>query len=777
MPITSRGPGNKYEPLHRPSIQSVEGLPGSVTTSDVHLSSARSMQYAVDEIAIVEVEEEGGDEGTSDGTIRTPSQYREKIMQFRERVKKEVTKREEKFTLVIKHLQKTRDAAVKECEGLRAVIEELEQSMVANKQANKKNEWDALALGNLKGGVDRSIMDMEINKKVKAVLMQGIRDLQQDQTVALGGLDDEDGENDANDVASGAFGRLRARLLAMLQTLDITTADCNYIESRYGPGMAGYMRLRGYLIFNGLVFVLIWTPVLVWHLNTYTGPFSAQEGLLPSFLYFSAWSLGGFPYTLLLLLTWSQLVLSSLRSWVQQHKEAQKKAIERSSKSRKFSAAAFNFWDFSRHKPSSIEDLRYSQFRRFETLLDEQDLARKLGARTTLQQVVLYFRRCLGVLLNTALVGSGAYGIYFVTTSIERVHEFVLGLGLPATANPFLAPVAITIINAALPKLTELITVLEAWDTSDMLISQQMFRLFVARQINLLFSLVTYWGMSQGDLLAFTALEFSWDSTEYTCAENNAGGGIFLQVVTEWALAIVSAVGMALVKLVVRRVRSDIGFGKKPPFSIANSIVELINFQSLVWASLPLFPFGSILTLLFSVVDFKFAKYRIILMHAPPKLQMNNAGDTFLMLYNISLFLSTLTIFAFFNCPWDCMPAAYLDQLEAQKANPALAITAPASTGVFRDTPDGVPWTEIAKFFTDNHLGVLYTLLAHPGPYMVVVTMLFVRQAFASNVRDEETKASTKAVVEKDREMRQLRAALLQKSKLLEAQSRAVGMD
>jgi len=141
-------------------------------------------------------------------------------------------------------------------------------------------------------------------------------------------------------------------------------------------------------------------------------------------------------------------------------------------------------------------------------------------------------------------------------------------------------------------------------------------------------------------------------------------------------------------------------------FRASEGVVDLIYFQSLIWISIPLFPFGGVLSTLFLYLNFKFEKLTLTHLRSAPR-ATKSLGMAYVSFLLLSVVSTTAVYYWFMVSNWDCQT----------KSN--------NTDGIFAEN---TPYETILNFLQEVNISFLFWA----GPYafscLVVAVLYFFKK-------------------------------------------------
>ena len=154
--------------------------------------------------------------------------------------------------------------------------------------------------------------------------------------------------------------------------------------------------------------------------------------------------------------------------------------------SKKFSKMFFNSPDWTLSEKGSGIDSRMQITISLQNLILEDRVIDLIKQRTNAKKIQLIVVRLLLFTLNISLLGASWYAIFLV-----NVNEYTISSYLAAHyswlsyLSAFIPSICLTLINTLIPLLTNLIIYFERWDYHSTVINNQIWRNFLAKEINI----------------------------------------------------------------------------------------------------------------------------------------------------------------------------------------------------------------------------------------------------------------------------------------------------
>uniref|UniRef100_A0A7S1UGG4 TMC domain-containing protein n=1 Tax=Phaeomonas parva TaxID=124430 RepID=A0A7S1UGG4_9STRA len=443
------------------------------------------------------------------------------------------------------------------------------------------------------------------------------------------------------------------------------SGDIRSVKARYGSSVASYFFFYQWMIINYMILVALQILPLLYHFARATKPWDFT-GILPRFFVLSSYTSDErFTYALMLAGTLGFLIFTTLRKWIKDDKV--RKQIQSLEESKgdddgagpggrsNFAKQFLCVWDNSVFAKESVQDSRLSNGQEILVSLETLKVV-DTKERTLQESLVLYAKRALGLLLYMGLQGVSWACIVMLLISTDAIskamEEDVGNLSgsdtFQETATTAVISGGVSVINAVMPKVIDLLTQLESWDTAQMIVKVTTTKLFLSKMLNVLIQAVAYnlttnpyaFGEREAFRTARDSIKKDFLEESYDCAADQAGLALFTLVFSEFfvgkVIDLVMPVAMTLVSKFVT---------KKPyvpdEFQLATRFVGLLYFQGLVLVAFPYVPLTTFFVVIFFILSFKFEKYYVINFNAKPKRpwKAEDAGAFYIKFYLTTLIL------------------------------------------------------------------------------------------------------------------------------------------
>lgn len=626
-----------------------------------------------------------------------------------DKMKKEVGDRLKKYKSKMEKMKKKEQRLSNENERLRLMINEVSRE---KRDASRGNLLRQTLLKDGSSMVNAShTKDKQRRLELRRELLEGIEELDHDE--------DEDGLDlyKTDEEEQGCWNRTQRRIVRFLSDSLPLSSEVSFIHGRYGSGIAAYFRFFRFLVANTYFFLVIWGYAFVRQWMKYDGSYTSSQSALPYWTYFSAWKGGDFFYVLALLLCVIFLSIVSFYRWIEDDRAVvMGEILEVDRQPQRFATIGFTSWDFAISSEREVEDHKHTISQSIMAVFEEEEIKRRRDSRTRHEVIVLYIRRGVGMTLNLGFVIASWVAIIYVTINQKNISDYFQenSSGVRFFAD-YAAPMTTALINAILPEITFLITEFEKWDDQATLLKHQMWRLYFGRQFNLFINLVTYYSIAK-ESSPIDAIQSSFDESVFVCGEDAAGSGLFNLMIIEFMIQKFVYLSIYYSK---EMVSSCCGLHlKHEEFRVSEGMINLLYFQSLVWISLPMYPFGSIVSAFLMYTNFKF-EIKILTKYRGKPATSWNARDTstfFSKFYNMTLLMAFASYYFFFTSSWDCETSGG------------------SFLGPFALTRNNRPWNAVSQKTEDLGIDWLYTLLTNPLIYISIASLAVLKYNFKNNV-------------------------------------------
>jgi hypothetical protein len=515
--------------------------------------------------------------------------------------KDEVSRRQEK-----RDQERDRDK-LKQKEANAAIMKLMESSRLESKEKSKAKS-DTAAARRLE------------NKRIAAEL--------------TGDLDDDGMFEDDSDSSQGRFGRLMQSIQnafisfsSFLDRKDGMHALTVAIEARFGVTYSVYFDFLRWNVYCTLKVLLIWLIFFLLHaLNAsrfftnftsvwtssfetipselklpHTLVFSSQSSFWPSSLLLSSFDSPNF-FTMFLILTMLIYLKMSVGQLYEKSVGLKKYSVESADSGEQYSILVLGGWDWTSQMKEEVVLQQSNLASRLKLLLSKARDMSLMDSLSLSGLLALYAKRGFIFALWLSVLSVG----FLVIIGVNFLPNDTNG---PYFVSKLLAP---ALVNAVLPVVTKVCVSLEKWDAVTT-INQLMYRLYVARILNVSLQLVVFYFLLVGtpaSLVQYGLPEFiEQRDCAFRSCEDQVGTRIFFLYATDVIVACVVAI---VVPLLQKHVMPIMGFEfKKEEFQVPPNVIKGLYQQLLLWACLPFFPLASIFAPFLQYLAFNIEVYYV----------------------------------------------------------------------------------------------------------------------------------------------------------------------
>jgi hypothetical protein len=432
-----------------------------------------------------------------------------------------------------------------------------------------------------------------------------------------GDLDDDGMFEDESATNHGRLGRFMMRIQSalmrfnkLLDRRDGMHALTLTIEARFGVTYSVYFDFLRWNVYCTLKVLLLWFIFYVFHaLNAsristgftsiwtssfetvppelkfpHSLVFSGQSAFWPSSLLLSSFDSPNF-FTMFLMLTLLIYLKMSVGRLYEKSVGQKQHSVESAESSDQYSILVLGGWDWTSQIQEEVVLQQTNLSSRLKLLLSKSLEMSLMDGLSLSGLLALYAKRSLIFVLWISVLTVGflvIIGVNFLPNDTNGPY-FVMKLLAPA------------LVNAVLPAVTNVCVKLEAWDAVAT-INQLMYRLYVARILNVSLQLVVFYFLLVGtpsSLVQYGLPEFIElrDCAFRTC-EDQVGTRIFFLYATDVIVACVVAI---VVPPLQKTLKPIMGFEhNKEEFKVPPNVIKGLYQQLLLWACLPFFPLASL---------------------------------------------------------------------------------------------------------------------------------------------------------------------------------------
>lgn len=230
-------------------------------------------------------------------------------------------------------------------------------------------------------------------------------------------------------------------------------------------------------------------------------------------------------------------------------------------------------------------------------------------------------------------------------------------------------------------------------------------------------------------------------------------------VLTDFFLPKAIKVGMWMAKEFVSR------FKPMPhaPYNVAESIIEILYTQGLIWLTIPFYPFLAVLAPMMMVANFKFEKYVVSKFRGrmDASWKAEETGTFFIIFYNLTVLIGLMANYVFLQTEWPGYNEdAVYDEDTIDKAS---------QQGPFSGTDlnPSTPWNAVEMWMSENSVGeVILNIFENATLFMTLAAILALKLALTGNM----VEARRELLEHKDQEIGELCKKLMAQKRRLELQ-------
>ena len=179
--------------------------------------------------------------------------------------------------------------------------------------------------------------------------------------------------------------------------------------------------------------------------------------------------------------------------------------IEKERRKKKFAKLLLNSWD---HTRLDADDLKSAIGQNLLLIQHEDLMLEQQTTRSVKDQIKLYARRTMGMMLSAGLLGVAAYVIIRLTITSSELEQQLSETQF-ASFSAFLVPVAVSLLNAFQPPIIIKIAQFEQWDDPGRQVKYTVWRLFVAKLLNVILQVASFSMLADPVLLRGRSFGFS----------------------------------------------------------------------------------------------------------------------------------------------------------------------------------------------------------------------------------------------------------------------------
>lgn len=320
-------------------------------------------------------------------------------------------------------------------------------------------------------------------------------------------------------------------------------------------------------------------------------------------------------------------------------------------------------WDNSLTHESEVTDLYGLLAQTYREKLSELISVGVKKSRSNLKILELYSRRACVSFVYLTIQFASYTAIVFLTVQSQTIQNGLKNVAYIKELSGFLVPAAVTAINASTPWIYDQLTKLELWDSGQIQLNVLLFRMYLSNMMNLLILAISYAMLADPFLLADNDSYNLRKRVEQTylksfkCRMNQAASGMFSLILTEFFLNGIVYLVMGSLNIIINRFLFPC---PKKEFSIAQRMVSLLYFVSLMTLTFPFAPLSVIFFPIMLSIRIKWEKYISLNFYSKPQSLWapHKAGSFFSMFFLISLLIVAIPSSIYFlsreTFPKDC---------------------------------------------------------------------------------------------------------------------------
>lgn len=527
-------------------------------------------------------------------------------------------------------------------------------------------------------------------------------------------------------------------------------SDIKWVAVNYGTGISAFFRFYRFTVINAILIFFIWTYFIIRELILYGNDNSTKWDLYGNGSFLPNWTLFSqirpiFPqnYSFAVICTMILLTLTSISKWISENNKqvtAEQIQTSQNGHGKKFSELSFNFWNynvFETKKDCYEQSINIAE--NFVILLSSEQISNLQKNRSRKEKYILYCRRTIGILLNVAFVGASWIAIFFIIANRNKIILFVANLSIITSNISTIVPsILITLVGLILPTITYYVTRFEQWDDELQTLKNETWRLYAGRILNLIVTALQFYSLhDNGDAIVSlfdeSVNELKIDITNtHNCIEDKAAEQLFILVLTDFFLPKMIKIGTFYTKEFLNKIK--LISLVHAPYNVAESIIEILYSQGLIWITLPIYPYLAVLTPFIQIANFKFEKIVLHKLRDKPDASSwkeEETGAFFIIFYNLTLALGLTSHYFFLNSQWPCWNNFTSDSKIAQ--GPFSNIYQSFGVDDTNLISTYKPWDATAVWMQQRNLNILLNLLTNAVPYMISTAFLYVRGALIEN--------------------------------------------
>lgn len=455
-------------------------------------------------------------------------------------------------------------------------------------------------------------------------------------------------EDDVLDPAVDKFGINKAWKVFVKRTKNwFHRVDPMYVaarkaQSRFGGGVALYFWFFRWIIFSSLGASIVWIGYYIWAIIDFAlGPYALTFVALVPVNLMVASARDATTYAACVTGCTGIILFTCVYKFVHEYKVKHDLEIQDTNQEPvRYAKLMFTAWDWGIRDEGGMHDQFESIAQGLVVLKREDEAFLRIAARTRKDWNRLYTYRVIGLSANFLVILAGWGGIIFSKVYLADILGDS-GSGVVGRILILLPAVIPSLINLAMPVLTDMCVDLEAWDDPAFILKMRVGRLYAGKILNALIQVAIV-------LIFFRGPEAEWgvgriilrDCSYYSC-EDQAASIFFAAFALDVAVSSVAAYFSAAGQYYVfTRVYSWPKMAKAE-FLPQRQVIKIFYQQLFVWLCLPHFPFCAVLAPVLWFVQFKVDAHVLFHYNAKPvrPFDAKDTGVYFAVFYSITLFL------------------------------------------------------------------------------------------------------------------------------------------
>lgn len=192
-------------------------------------------------------------------------------------------------------------------------------------------------------------------------------------------------------------------------------SDIEYIQARYDHIVSGFFIFFRFLVAYNIATALVFTFLLIYHLVTYDGSFSARDDhIYPIFILFSSFnSEFKVKYAGTLQLFIFVTMVCTVTRWVRFFEQKTKHNLY-NKKDMNFTKLMFRGWDWTITEDVPASNFNEVNHKELKLMLHEEEIRSAIDKRTFAESACLFALRAVLLLANLAFVVAGWAGIILI---------------------------------------------------------------------------------------------------------------------------------------------------------------------------------------------------------------------------------------------------------------------------------------------------------------------------------------------------------------------------